>query len=383
MSTVGVEIRHEATDDGGFKLKLFEGEENVARLAVGRYTMQVAGAGVTMGGVADVVAHPAQRGKGYGAQLLRAAVARMREERYALSLLFGISDFYHRFGYTPVLAEYAVTVSVRHAERFLGEAHAARVRAGALEDAPALLALYTRVNASRNGTLRRTAEKLDPTPKRDVENWWTHARRILVAEEGGRPAGYAILSGNPAQFRVTELAVPAESVVTAGIALVAALTREAVERRLEAVRLPLPPDEPLALLLRTAGCKVEVTYPANGDGMGRIVDLVALVEAIQPSLAARAARAPAGERPGHLELMCRAEGDEPEQRANVALSSGTADRAVKLALPQQQLCQLVMGYRGLDAIRWQQPDACTDADVAALRQLFPEGYPHMWGMDHF
>ncbi len=117
--------------------------------------------------------------------------------------------------------------------------------------------------------------------------------------------------------------------------------------------------------------------------MGRIVDLAALAEAIQPSLAARAARVPAGERPGHLELMCRAEGDEPEQRANVALSSGTADRAVKLALPQQQLCQLVMGYRGLDAIRWQQPDACIEADLPALRQLFPEGYPHMWAMDHF
>lgn len=382
---MGIEVRYEATDGGGFKLRLMEGEEAVARLAVGRYTMQVAGVGVMMGGIADVVAHPAQRGKGYGAQLLRAAVARMRDERYPLSLLFGITDFYHRFGYAPVLAEYALTISTRHAERFLGEAHAdtAHVRAGATEDAPALLELYTRVNSTRSGTLRRAAEKLDPTPKRDVENWWTHARRILLAEEGGRPAGYAVLSGNPAQFRVTEVVVPAEHVARAGVALVAALTHEAVERRLESMRLPLPPDEPLALLLQQAGCKVEVTYPANGDGMGRIVDLAALIDTIQPSLAARAARLPVGERPGRLELICEGNAEEPGQRVDVALSSSTTDRAIKLALPQQQLCQLVMGYRRIDAIRWQKPGACAEADMVALRQLFPEGYPHMWGLDHF
>lgn len=391
---MSAEERYEATPSSGFKLGLFDGETAVARLVIGRYTMQVAGAGVTMGGIADVVTHPAHRGKGYGAQMLRAAVARMREEGYALSVLFGISDFYHRFGYAPVLPEYAMSLGTRHAERFVaskgpsGKAServtgVVTVRPGTAADAPALLALYTRVNAGRNGTLHRTAEKLDQTPRPDQEHWWPHPRRILVAEQGGRPAAYALLSGDPSQFRVSEVVIPAEHVTTTGVALLEALTREAVERRLEQIRLPLPPDEPLAVLLRQAGCKIEVTYPANGGGMGRIVDLAALTQALQPALTARAQELPAERRPGSLELTCTAQGEVPAERAHAALGGEPAARTVRLALPLQQMCQLVMGYQGIDALRWQWPDACSDADAAALRVLFPAGYPHMWAIDHF
>ncbi len=387
---MAAEVRHEAADDGGFRLKLFEGEEAVARLAVGRYTMRVAGVGVPMAGVADVVTHPAHRGKRLGVQMLSAAVARMREERYPLSVLFGVPDFYHRFGYTPVLPQYAVNVATRDAERLASDGSGTppttpqpTVRPGTPEDAPALLALYDRTNARRSGTLQRKVDKLDPTPKRETEHWWTHARRTLVAEAGGHLLGYAVLSGNPAQFRVLEVVVPAESVSTAGAALVAALAHEAVERRLEQVRLPLPPDEPLALLLRQAGCKVEITYSANADGMGRIVDLKALVDALQPALAARAQALPEGEQPNALELTCVAQGEEPEMRATVQLGDHGGGRTISLTVPQQRLCQLMMGYQGIDAICWQHPDACNDADVELLRALFPTGYPHMWQIDHF
>jgi hypothetical protein len=67
-------------------------------------------------------------------------------------------------------------------------------------------------------------------------------------------------------------------------------------------------------------------------------------------------------------------------RASVSLGSG---RTVRLTLPQQQMCQLVMGYRSLDAIRLQHPQACAAEDAGALDALFPAGYPHMWGIDHF
>jgi predicted acetyltransferase len=392
---MAAEVRYEAADDGGFRLKLFEGEEAVARLAVGRYTMRVAGVGLPMAGVADVVTHPAHRGKRYGEQMLRAAVARMRDERYPISILFGVPDFYHRFGYAPVLPQYAVNLATRDAERIgasSGARPAAAVRPTRPEDAPALLALYDQTNAGRTGTLERAAKKMDPTPPRESEHWWTHARRGLVAEVDGRPEGYVLLSGNPAQLRVLEAVVPVASVPTAGAALLGALAREAVDRRLEQVRLPLPPDEPLALLLRQAGCKVEVTYSANADGMGRIVDLAALAEALEPALAARALALPDGERPAELELVCTAQGDEPVASATMHLGAASggggggsdgSGRRMTLTLPQQRLCQLVMGYQGIDVIRWQHPDACAEADVHALRALFPTGYPHMWQIDHF
>jgi predicted acetyltransferase len=401
-SATETEIKHEPREDGGFKLRLSEGGKEVARLDIGKYTMRLAGADVTMGGVGNVVTRPANRGRGFGARMLRAAVARMREERYPVSILWGISDFYHRFGYVPGLPGYTLTVNTRNAERLAsGELGGAgtrvgagagagdgdssdgpvEVRAGRVEDAQALLELYEWARAERSGTLRRDTDKFDPSPPQDDDHWWVHPRRVLVAEVRGRPAGYVLLHGNPAQQRVLEAVVPAEQVETAGLALVGELAREAVERRLGEIQLPLPPDEPLTQLLRRAGCKVEVNYPANGGGMGRIVHLGALAEAIQPSLAARVELLPNEQRPGRLELVCVAQGDEAEERATIEL--GSAGGSTTLTLPQQALCQLLMGYRGIDAIRLQHRGACDEGALPALRALFPEGYPHMWSIDHF
>ncbi|HET7769015.1 MAG TPA: GNAT family N-acetyltransferase, partial [Chloroflexota bacterium] len=372
--------------EGGFELELVEGEEKVASLGVGRYTMRLAGAEVLMGGIWGVVTHPAHRGRGFGAQMMRATVGRLRAERFPISLLWGISDFYHRFGYAPVLPGYSLTVTTRNAERLGAGPDGVTVRPGTPTDAPALADLYHRTTVSRTGTLRRSPNKcrsaFDPTPPRETDNWWRHTRRVLVVERGGPPLGYALLHGNPAQLSVVEVVVPEEHVETAGVALLAALTREAVERREAEIKLSLPPDDPLAQLLRRAGCKAEVNYPANGGGMGRIVDLPALADAIAPGLAERAAALPGELRPSALELLCAAQGEEPEQRATIQLGAG-GGRVARLALPQQRLCQLLLGYQGIDALRRERPDACDDADVPLIRALLPEGYPHMWSIDHF
>jgi predicted acetyltransferase len=366
--------------DSGCKVSVVAGEQTVADLQVLRLTMQLRGAPVQMAGIADVRTHPAHRRQGHARRLFAGTLAYLRRERYPLSLLFGISDFYWRFGYTPVLPEYDVSLTTREAER-LGPGDAT-VRPARPEDGPALLRLYSLANRDRTGTLRRTAETFDPLPRQDVENWWFHPRRILVAEVGGRPAGYVALSGDPSSFRVRELIVPAEDVATAGAGLIAALASEAVARRLERIRLPLPPDEPLLGLLRPVGCKVEVTYPANEDGMGRIVDLAALAEALTPALAPRVAALPAPERPGALELVALADpvAQEPEAQALLRWDPG---RAVSVALPPQALCQLLMGYRGLDELRLHHPDAVAPEDLTAVGALFPAGYPHMWAIDHF
>ena len=371
-STTSTEIRYEREGES-CTISVAAGGEAVSRLRVIRYDMRLAGAWVAMGGIAEVVTHPRHRGQGYAARLLRAAVDFMREERYAVSLLFGIADFYHRFGYTPVLPEYSVAVATAAAERLPAAAAVRPARAG--EEGP-LLALYTRVNAGRNGTVRRTEAAFVPLPD-PGDSWWVHPRRILVAEAAGEPAGYAILHGNPERLRVLELGVPAEHVATAGASLVAALAQEAAQRRIEQIRLPLPPDEPLAAFLRRIGCRVEITYPANGDGMGRVVHLEALAEALAPALQRRleTLAAPAGGEPlGSLEFVC------PEGSARLALGPG---RRLAITLPQQQHCQLLMGYRGIDDIAVEHPGAVEAEALPIVRALFPAGFPHMWGIDHF
>jgi predicted acetyltransferase len=374
------EVQYEKTESG-FKLRIEEDGEPVARLAVGDYQMNAGGAYVRMGGIADVVAHPGYRGKGYGATLLRRVVSQMRQDGYAISILFGIPDFYHRFGYTVVLPSYTVTCTTRDAER-LGSG-GATVRPATAEDAPALLGLYREANASRAGSLQRFEGHYDLTPRPRGENWWTHPKRVLVADLDGKPAGYAFLAGDPSQFRVRELIVSPASVVTAGVALIHALAEEAASRRLESIALPLPPDEPAVDVLRQVGCKVEQSYPANRGGMGRIVDLPGLATALSPVLAARAESLPAADRPGSLELSYTPSTGSELDDANRAVIQLGKGRSISLTLPQQSLCQLVMGFVSVDAVLRSHTEACPPPDVAALRALFPAGYPHLWPVDHF
>ena len=136
----------------------------------------------------------------------------------------------------------------------------------------------------------------------------------------------------------------------------------------------MPPDEPLVGLLRGIGCKVETTYPANYGGMGRIMGLAAVATAIEPAIAGRIRALPVEARPGRVELDCPDSG-----RAGLELGSGPV---LRLRLPQQQLLQLLMGYRGIDEL-WREHGGGDAIDLATIRALFPAGYPHMWELDHF
>ena len=350
-----------------YKLSLDVAGETVGRAEVNDLTMRLSGAWVRMGGIANVVVRSQHRGKGYASRLMREAVSYMERERYAVSILFGIPDFYHRFGYVPVTPEYKVSVAVRDVERLTATT---AVRPACPEDHAGLLDLYTRVNARRSGAVRRTRVFYEAL---DDEVWWGHPSRMLVTGEAGHPTGYVLLEGDPASLSVLDVIVPAEHVATAGVSLITWLGQEALARRRERLRLPLPPDEPLVTLLRGIGCKVETTYPANYGGMGRIVDLDALTTAIEPAIADRIQALPVEARPGRVEFDCPGVG-----QAGLELRSGPV---LQIRLPQQQLLQLLMGYRGIDELWCEHGD--DGGDLATICALLPSGYPHMWELDHF
>ena len=64
--------------------------------------VRLRGAWLKMGGIGDVVIQRQHRGKDYATQLLREAIMYTEGEDHLLSVLFGIPNFYHRFGYVPV-----------------------------------------------------------------------------------------------------------------------------------------------------------------------------------------------------------------------------------------------------------------------------------------
>lgn len=372
---MGTSIR--STDEGSrCKLALVDGDEEVARLTVEDREMRLGASWVRMGGIASVRTSPRHRNKGYGRRLMEGAIDYMRDEGFLVSVLFGIPAFYHRVGYaTVLLAKSVMRVRTEAAESLTA---ACRVRSARAGEEEALLAIYREEIATRSGTVKRTEAAFAPWYD-EADEWFQEPRRILVAEEDGRPVAYALseqgwLSHSEWRPQSNEIAVPPEGVATAGASLIRALAAEASERRAEWLELELPPDAPLLAVLRTIGFRQETVYSHNQGGMGRIVNLSELATVLTDAVRERAEVWDSDDRVGRIAFTCGTE------RAEIEIGAG---RTLAINLPQQNLLQLLIGYRSIAELLLEFPACVVEEDVAAVDALFPGGYPYMWNLDHF
>lgn len=312
--------------------------QEASRLIIHDLPMMVEGTVLRMGGIGGVQTVPQLRRQGYARQLLSSAVQYMRENDYDVSVLFGIHNFYHRFGFVTSLIESRITVPTRLAENAAGSrinattsaevnattdagadataraavAAPAGVRAGAPpaasigtsllsirpydpeRDLDAVLRLYAAKNAHRVGPLLRSPDR-----------WWgfrlgsTWGRQtdVFVAvrekpneKENGKGeelAGYFLLDRADEEVTVPE--VEAVDVATLE-AILAHLARLAVERRVDHLTFHIHPDADMARLLRFYGSEVTVTYSFDRGPMARIINLESTLRKLLPVLNRRLAQ---------------------------------------------------------------------------------------------
>lgn len=84
-----------------------------ARLVLGALhlttdTIRIGEARLKMGGLGWVATSARHRKRGIGRKLIEDALAYMREHGYHVSMLFGIPNFYHRFGDASALIDYTI-----------------------------------------------------------------------------------------------------------------------------------------------------------------------------------------------------------------------------------------------------------------------------------
>ena len=81
-------------------------------------TIRLGEARLKMGGLAWVAVSQRHRKRGIGRRLIEETLAYMREHGYHVSMLFGIPNFYRRFGYVSALADYTVLMETAEARTF-------------------------------------------------------------------------------------------------------------------------------------------------------------------------------------------------------------------------------------------------------------------------
>ena len=239
----------------------------VSRVTVVDLPMRIGSSIIRVGGIAGVETPLREnRMKGYSATLLRDTMEYMTREGYDASALFGISDFYHRFGYTVYMAE-------PHSTRFTVGARCLPVvdtpytlREALPEDMKPITELYNDITYCRTASIYRNPDRFEGFTK--GSQWFVPVKAYVIELEGVF-AGYFCVDDKPYRARLTEIGVTTPDCYPAVINFLAELAKR---EQTETVSLFIAPDDPFVYRMRRYGMTAEIDYPANGGSMMRIIN---------------------------------------------------------------------------------------------------------------
>lgn len=349
----------------------------VSGMGMMKKEMYVGSVVVKQAGIAGVWTDEAHRKKGYASRVMWEGVAWMEKQNYDMSILFGIADFYHRYGYAPVFAEQAVTIDTVRLQTLKKTYRSGKMNTS---EVGAMRRVYGKYNGGRSGMAARGAKW---TP------WWrmprmgegTTRRRgqvVVIRDEKDRLKGFVVFDAQSGRLVVSEVCgVDREALATIG----AVIGRRAKREGAEQVRFCLPLDDPFLDVCQALGYSCSASYPFNGGAMGRIISLEPLMQKMTGVFFNRilasgldwtgdvVLKTDIGTVGLHIE------------RTGVSLVEQMGRPQVYIS--QMALSQLVMGYRTVDDVAHDPGVSISKRLLSVMDVLFPKGNPYMWWSDRF
>ena len=148
------ELETRVEDHGSrWQLSLLLNGTPVSGTGIVKKRMQIGSVTVRMGGIAGLWTDQNHRLKGYASRAMWEAVDLMAKKGYETSILFGIVDFYHRYGYVAVFPSSTMAVET---DALMRAGTPLRPRMARKQDLDAVRRLYVRYNAGRSAMAVRS-----------------------------------------------------------------------------------------------------------------------------------------------------------------------------------------------------------------------------------
>lgn len=330
----------------------------VSHFGVWGYEMRVGAARLKVGGIGAVATDGTCRKRGFMARTASESIRAMRALGYDMSVLFGIQNFYHRFGYVRAWPYRTYAVSAADLPQEPPNPRPARFVARHRDD---LAAIYNRMDADVVGSAVR------PTYRGkfylgDWQGW-------LWKNKAGEAEGYIIGKKERNEFTVAELG---GGDLEQGLRAVAALARTA--RTPDVKFLTLPQGSALEKRLRWGRCRIAANYHPNGGPMIALIDLGSTLKKLEGELAARLRASPMADWRGALEVN--------DGRDRIVLGIETGGVRAAAGKPSRHairggdgIAQLIIGAEPPEEIaEMRQMELLGDAP-ALMRALFPARRP--------
>ena len=340
--------------------------------------MRIGTARVKIGGVLSVETEEPYRLKGYATRVMNSALDKMEADKYAISVLFGIRDFYHRFGYAPVMANSNLFMKTEDLLRPVASTTTSRMKRS---DGAEIAQLYNRLNATRTGTHVR--------PK-----YWSYfegnfrvlpgipqpQRVLLTHGKQGAISGYVALAYNTERYVVPEIGGLNTEIFRT---LAVSLGRSALRVGADVVEFRLPYDHPFASFCSSLGCHWEIEYPRNHGIMARIINLQTLFKSLEKELTRRIRCAGLSTQ---TSVVIETDIDSVSltiHPSTVQVGNKPTQHATRVKISQMRLIQLVMGYRSAEDLANGLDVSIPSSILPTLSVLFPKTVGYIWWSDRF
>lgn len=386
------QVTSSPAEDGATRLDLLSEGRSVSHVYIIPLTMTIGVARLPVDGVGGVWTEEDCRNRGHARRLLDAAMRCMRDGDAVVSMLFGIPDFYEKFGYTT--AGPGITVHLTGLSHVPEAPQGWTVRPCGPGDLPAIHRLYERSTARTVGAIVRHPEGRVWSALRKVAEDPSRDECRVVEDPSGEISGYAWRGRDfwpvdteeeaPNALAIGE--VMANGPVAADV-LVSACEAWAVEESVrrplvDRAQLSLVPEGPVYSALARRGCKLEMQWSRSGDFMARTLSVGRLLAVLEPELSrrAQASKVPAPETLRLVTDLGDAILEVSPSCVSVQRDSGPANSSgqveMRVELSQQDLTRLAFGTFSPDDVldRLKNPP-----DVAArgwMEVLFPQRHPY-------
>jgi predicted acetyltransferase len=368
------------TDESNYhKRELFlDDGTGVSRLIINDLLMRIGSTPVTMAGIGDVYTQWRYRSKGYMRQLYEDTLTYMANQGYCVSVLFGIDNFYNKWGYATCLPDYTGKIKVRDAENTKSTALGLRMRPVEKSDMEAILHLYNAYNSSRTGSIVRYPETFTKFSR--WADWDSGPTPVMWEDEHSNLIAYAVTDKDNETVRLTEVATLRNDLFPD---ILYNLAMQGVEKRCESITLKLPIDHPFAEYAQRYGTKWKTNYARNGDGMMRIINQRQLITILASELERRIARSPLRAFTGILTLKTDLDATRLHIRNGHITVNNDDNSTLALMCQQDQLMQLLVGYRSVKDVLIDNTVQTKGDVIPILEVLFPKGVPFMYAPDYF
>lgn len=344
--------------------------ELAGALQVTADTIRLGEARLHMGGLGWVSTAEQHRHKGVARELIVDTMQFLRARGFHVAMLFGIPNFYHRFGFTTTLAQYQVNLATTDA---LAVPHRnLRARLARPGDIPAIQRMHAATDTTTACSLIRVG--LHISSRWDL---WHEAR--ILHDDQGRVLGYFVPRRAPESLVIDEIGAADRA---SRDDVLHACAQLAADDLVPQLRFQVPAGHPYHHYLSQFPSRHESVLVRDEGGMMAFLNLGETLESMLPEWEAQLADSAV--RTLRVEVTLVIGRATFRVRANRgAIDIAPVAAANKFGLSEAELMQLMTGYAYLDDILAQRRRMLTPEARQLLAAIFPKRSAYVWPLDRF